>query len=355
LSGRWIPVRDQGMDCGIAVDLQDGTARCLRFHQAGVGDAIVVGHTGVRVFPEQRSRGGESFGFMGSAVSTEKPKGTAIRQIARELVQHQVSGGKILMVVGPAVIHTGSGEFLCELIRRGFVQRLFAGNALATHDIEQALFGTSLGVYLDQGNPAETGHAHHLRAINRIRRAGGIRAAVEQGILTSGLLYECLRHDVDVLLAGSIRDDGPLPEVITDALQAQMLMREKVRDVTFCLIPLELVDGRYYHLDTCFCPLAADMAIYYPPAFDDYGRKVLRGLIGELIPVGDAEAARFACNAVVLDRIVVTNTGCPRLHRDLTARGFTCLATPLSEFIKAGGSAKCLTLRLDGEDAAAWK
>jgi lysine-ketoglutarate reductase/saccharopine dehydrogenase-like protein (TIGR00300 family) len=236
LSGRWIPVRDQGMDCGIAVDLQHGTARCRRMNQVEVGDAIVVGHTGVRVFPEQRSRGHETFGFMGSAVSTEKPKGSAIRQIARELVQNKAVGGKTLVVAGPAVIHTGSGEFLCQLIRRGYVQRLFAGNALATHDIEQALFGTSLGVYLDHGGPAETGHAHHLRAINRIRRAGGIRSAVEQGILTAGLMYECIRHDTDVLLAGSIRDDGPLPEVITDVLQAQMLMREKLRDVTFCLM-----------------------------------------------------------------------------------------------------------------------
>lgn len=236
LSGRWVEVRDQGMDCGISVDLERGTARCVRMNGVAVGDAIVVGHTGVRVFPEQRSRGRETFEFMGSSVSTEKPKGTAIRQIARELVQTRTAGGKTVVVAGPAVIHTGSGEFLCQLIRRGYVNRLFAGNALATHDIEQVLFGTSLGVYLDRGSPAERGHAHHLRAINRIRRAGGIRAAVEQGILTSGILYECVRHDTEILLAGSIRDDGPLPEVITDAVQAQTLMRAKLRDVTFCLM-----------------------------------------------------------------------------------------------------------------------
>jgi N-dimethylarginine dimethylaminohydrolase len=120
-------------------------------------------------------------------------------------------------------------------------------------------------------------------------------------------------------------------------------------------IPLELVDRRYYHLDTCFCPLTPDLAIYYPPAFDDYGRKVLTNLIEHLIAVGDAEAARFACNAVVLGRTVVTNVGCPQLHRELQRHGFHPVATPLSEFVKAGGSAKCLTLRLDGEDAAAWK
>jgi lysine-ketoglutarate reductase/saccharopine dehydrogenase-like protein (TIGR00300 family) len=118
----------------------------------------------------------------------------------------------------------------------GYVDRLFAGNALATHDIEQALFGTSLGVYLDRGSPAETGHAHHLRALNRIRRAGGIGPAVEQGLLASGIMYECVRHGTEFLLAGSIRDDGPLPEVVTDVVQAQTLMREKLRDVTLCLM-----------------------------------------------------------------------------------------------------------------------
>ncbi len=121
------------------------------------------------------------------------------------------------------------------------------------------------------------------------------------------------------------------------------------------VIPLELVDPYYYHLDTCFCPLTADVAIYYPQAFDDYGRKVLEELIAELIPVGEAEACRFACNAVVVGRSVVTNTGCGDLHRQLRARGFKTCETPLGEFVKSGGAAKCLTLRLDGEEAAAWK
>ena len=137
---------------------------------------------------------------------------------------------------GPAIIHTGSGEFLQRLIRMGYIDVLFAGNALATHDIEQAMFGTSLGVYLDREGLAEAGHEHHLRAINRIRRAGGIRQAVESGLLTSGVMCECVRCGVDFLLAGSIRDDGPLPEVITDVLVAQQKMREKIRGVTFCLM-----------------------------------------------------------------------------------------------------------------------
>jgi lysine-ketoglutarate reductase/saccharopine dehydrogenase-like protein (TIGR00300 family) len=173
---------------------------------------------------------------MGSSVSTEKPKGAAIREIARELVRTRRSGGKTLVVGGPAIIHTGSSEHLCKLIRAGYIDRLFAGNALATHDIEQAIFGTSLGVKLEEGTVIEAGHEHHLRAINRIRRAGGIERAVASGLLTSGVMYECVRNGVDFLLAGSIRDDGPLPEVITDTLEAQRQMRLKIRDISFCLM-----------------------------------------------------------------------------------------------------------------------
>jgi N-dimethylarginine dimethylaminohydrolase len=121
------------------------------------------------------------------------------------------------------------------------------------------------------------------------------------------------------------------------------------------VISLELVDPRYYHLDTCFCPLAPGVAIYYPEAFDDYGRRALKEVVAELIPVAQPEAWNFACNAVVVGRTVVTNSGCPELHRELQSRGYAAIATPLDEFVKAGGSAKCLTLRLDGEEAAAWK
>jgi lysine-ketoglutarate reductase/saccharopine dehydrogenase-like protein (TIGR00300 family) len=234
LGGKWTPVADQEMDCGIVVD--DGGPRCLPISEVRVGQAIVVGHGGIRVFPEERSRETEAFSFMNSAVSTEKPKELAIRRIAHELAENRRSGGRTLIVAGPAVVHTGSGPCLQQMIRLGYVDVLFAGNALATHDIEQSLFGTSLGVYLEHGHAAEAGHGHHLRAINRIRRAGGIRRAVEQGILTSGIMCECVRRGTDFLLAGSIRDDGPLPEVITDVLEAQKRMREKLHGVTFCLM-----------------------------------------------------------------------------------------------------------------------
>ena len=163
LAGKWAPVDDQEMDCGILIDRSRGAARCIPMNEVVVGDVIVMGHEGVRVFPEERPRDAETFGFMNSAVSTEKPKELAIRRIAHELAENRRSGGKTLIVAGPAVVHTGSGECLQEMIRMGCVDVLFAGNALATHDIEQSLFGTSLGVYLDEGNPAEAGHAHHLR------------------------------------------------------------------------------------------------------------------------------------------------------------------------------------------------
>ncbi|MDZ4818101.1 MAG: TIGR00300 family protein [Planctomycetota bacterium] len=236
LDGHWVNVGLQEMDCGIVVDSSTKSARCIAMTEVQHGMPIVVGHAGVRVFPEGRKMERQSFEFMNSAVSTEKPKGVAIRQIAEELHRTKLNGGKALLVGGPAIIHTGSVPYVCELIRHGYINKLFAGNALATHDIEQDLFGTSLGVHLDRGDLAEAGHEHHLRAINRIRRAGGIRPAVEAGILRSGIMYECVKNNVEYLLAGSIRDDGPLPDVITDALVAQQTMRDSIRDVTFCLM-----------------------------------------------------------------------------------------------------------------------
>ena len=236
LDGDWIAVDDQEMDCGIAIDRKARTAKCVPMSDVTTQMLVVVGHAGVWVFPHDQGRSGQSFEFMNSSVSTEKPKGVAIRKIAQEMVENRRAGRKTLLVGGPAIVHTGSGKHLCKLIRGGYVDRLFAGNALATHDIEHALFGTSLGVFLQQGDLAEAGHEHHLRAINRIRRAGGIAAAVESGILQSGIMYECTQQGIDYLLAGSIRDDGPLPEVMTDALEAQRAMRADVRDVDFCLM-----------------------------------------------------------------------------------------------------------------------
>jgi len=236
LDGKWIDVALQEMDCGVLVDPVAKSARCLPMVAVRQGMQIVVGHAGVRVVPEQRPTESRGFEFMSSNVSTEKPKGAAVRRIAEDFVRARREGKKVLLVGGPAIVHTGSVEHVCRLIRDGYIQKLFAGNALAAHDIEQSMFGTSLGVHLDRGDLAEAGHEHHLRAINRIRRAGSIRRAVDDGVLTGGIMYECVKNHVDYLLAGSIRDDGPLPEVMTDALEAQNAMRAKIRDVHFCLM-----------------------------------------------------------------------------------------------------------------------
>lgn len=236
LNGEWVEVQLQEMDMGVVVDTEANTAKCRAMTEVQKGELYIVGHAGTRVHPPERQTQQHGFEFMNSPVSTEKPKGVAIRQVAVEMFQTKLRGGKTLLVGGPAIVHTGSAEHVCELIRRGYINRLFAGNALATHDIEQSLFGTSLGVRLDCGDIVEAGHEHHLRAINRIRRSGGIRPAVESGELKSGIMYECVKHNVPYLLAGSIRDDGPLTDVITDSLQAQSQMREQIRDVSFCLM-----------------------------------------------------------------------------------------------------------------------
>ncbi len=237
LHGEWIDVEDQEMDCGIIVDPEGTAARCVPMIAVRRGDRVVVGRKGVRVFPpESESRRRELFEFMSSPISSERPKSASIREIAQMMHRTRASGEKILAVLGPAVVHTGGAELVAQMIRDGFIDILFAGNALATHDIEQAFYGTSLGVSLDRGWPTAEGHEHHLRTINTIRRLGGIHQAVAQGKLTRGIMYECIRNNIPFVLAGSIRDDGPLPEVITDVIQAQDAMRELIPGVGFCLM-----------------------------------------------------------------------------------------------------------------------
>ena len=235
-NGNWLSVADQEMDCGITIDSTTSLARCVPMSDVQRDMPIVVGHLGTRVFPPERAQQDHAFGFMNSAVSTEKPKGVVIRQIAKQLFKNRNGQGKTLLVGGPAIVHTGSGSLICELLRDGYLHKLFAGNALATHDIEQAILGTSLGVNVEEGSLADAGHEHHLRAINRIRRAGSIASAVKSGVLQSGIMYECVKNQVDYHLAGSIRDDGPLPDVVTDALESQRIMRRGIADVTFCLM-----------------------------------------------------------------------------------------------------------------------
>lgn len=205
-------------------------------HRIKKGDLVVVGHHGVKIQPIERHVPLENFEFMSSAVSTEQPKGLLIRQIAETLKKVRRENGRILVVAGPGLVHTGAAQYLVKLIEDDYVQVLFAGNGLAVHDIENALFGTSLGVYLDQKIRSSEGHEHHLWAINAVRKAGGIKQAVESGVIRSGIFYSCVKKGVEFVLAGSIRDDGPLPDVITDTLQAQEIMREKVRGVSLALM-----------------------------------------------------------------------------------------------------------------------
>ena len=230
----WVDVEDIEMDCGVIVE--DGHARCVAVTDVRAGDRVVVGHDGIKVSPVERSRSKEIFGFMTSSVSAEKPKHLIIRELAQTMREVRAGGGRICMVAGPAVIHTGAGGHLGWMIARGWVDVLFAGNALAAHDIESQFFGTSLGIDLRDGLPVESGHEHHIRAINRIRGAGGIREAVATGMLRSGVMYEAVRQGITVVLAGSVRDDGPLPEVVVDMIEAQRRMRQALRGVELCIM-----------------------------------------------------------------------------------------------------------------------
>lgn len=236
IDGRWIAAQRPEMDCGIRVSPDRKSAECAPISDIRAGDLIVVGHRGVKVEPARKPSKEDAFGFMSSDVSTEKPKGAIVRNIADCFRDVKYRGQKILVVAGPAVVHTGAAGHFVNLIESGYVNILFAGNALAVHDIEYALFGTSLGVYLDRGIPAEHGHENHMRAINTIRGHGGIRRAVERGALTKGIMHACVSHGVPFLLAGSIRDDGPLPEVITDVIEAQRKMREMIDGVGVALM-----------------------------------------------------------------------------------------------------------------------
>lgn len=241
INGQWLNVERPEMDCGILV--RNGHAETLAMSDVKRGDIIVVGRDGVRVRPVERERNRQGFEFMGSEVSSEKPKGLAVEEIAAYIRTVKERGGRVLLVGGPAIVHTGGAPWLSRLIRDGWIDVLFAGNALATHDLEFALYQTSLGVYLEKGLPAERGHEHHLRTINRIRMAGGIAKAVEQGIVTHGIMHAAVTTGIDFVLAGSIRDDGPLPEVITDVLAAQRAMRASLEGVEVCLIVASMLHG----------------------------------------------------------------------------------------------------------------
>lgn len=219
IGGVWTDAARQRMDAAIVIS--DGTAVCRKLRDLRVGDAVVCGVEGVRVVPAFRERDRLGFAFMNNDVSSERRVEVAVRRVAAMMRDVKASGGRIVVVAGPVVVHTGGTPYFCELIRGGFVDAVLAGNALAVHDIERELYGTSLGVNLDTGHAIDGGHRHHMMAINTITRAGGIRSAVEQGVLRSGVMYECVQRGVPFVLAGSIRDDGPLPDTLMDLIEAQ--------------------------------------------------------------------------------------------------------------------------------------
>ncbi len=231
----WIEVENQRMDALVLI--KDGHAYCRKLRDIQAGDEVVVGMRGIRVVPESKERDRLAFAFMSNGISSERQVETAVQQTAALIRQALEAKLKIIVVAGPVVVHTGGAVHLARLIRNGFVQALLSGNALGVHDIESALLGTSLGVRQSDGRPEEHGHRNHMRAINAINNCGDIAGAVKLGRLTTGVMYECVKHNVPFVLAGSLRDDGPLPDTITDMNQAQDLCAEHLKGagVVLCL------------------------------------------------------------------------------------------------------------------------
>ncbi len=233
VNGKELRVEGESMDVAVAVYLDEERAVSTAMNEAKKGDLFVVGSEGVTITPLKNGerKKNELFGFMQSEVSVEKPRYQSIEHVAAALRESRERGGKNLLVIGPAVVHSGASEVVAKLLKRKIFDVLFGGNAIAAHDIENALYGTSLGVDLKKSIPVKGGHQHHLRAINTIRAAGGIPPAIEKSVLTSGIMHAAYTSGVDVFLGGSIRDDGPLPEVCTDMIEAKKIMRGKLEGV----------------------------------------------------------------------------------------------------------------------------
>ena len=240
VDGRWLNVGNPEMDCGLVLerDAHGAPSRVYTLPMSDVraGMLVVCGAAGVQVSVPKPDKTAGSFGFMESDVSSEKPQAVLVRQVADGMREAKAAGKKVLWVGGPGVVHTGAAPAMVAMVNAGFVDVLFAGNALATHDIESALYGTSLGVDLAMGSGVEHGHEHHIRALNTIRKEGSIHAAVESGVLTGGIMHSLVTHDKEFVLVGSVRDDGPLPDVYTDVIEGQRAMRAHLTDVGFCLM-----------------------------------------------------------------------------------------------------------------------
>jgi len=237
LNNEWIDVRNMMMDKCIVVDIRNKNAECRKIRDIRKGDSIVTGEKGVRILPEERPREGvDIFQFMSSSSSSERPTLQIARKIARDIYYTKSTGGKIVVTAGPVLVHSGAAEFLAKMIRMGYIDGLLTGNALAVHDIENSLFGTSLGMNVKNGTLAIRGHRNHMQAINEVFRAGSIEQMVKKNVLKSGIMYECIKNNVQYALCGSIRDDGPIPGVITDVIEAQDRYREILTDTKMVLM-----------------------------------------------------------------------------------------------------------------------
>ncbi|HEX5892455.1 MAG TPA: TIGR00300 family protein [Nitrososphaeraceae archaeon] len=233
----WIDVDNMMMDKCIVLDRQKMRAECKMIRDVKKGDSIVVGEQGVRIIPHERPREGvDIFQFMSSSSSSERPTQQIARKVANDIYKIKQSQGKIAVVAGPVVVHSGASEALAKLIRMGYIHGLLAGNALAVHDIENSLMGTSLGMHVNDGTLAVRGHRNHMRAINEVFKFGSLRTMVEKKVLEKGIMYECIINNIPFVLAGSIRDDGPIPDVVTDVVEAQRKYKQVLKDTKMVLM-----------------------------------------------------------------------------------------------------------------------
>ena len=249
VDGGWRRVQRPEMDCGVVVE--EGAARTVAMSDVREGMPIVMAGLGIRVLPLDlpSPQDRQVFEFMTSTVSSEKPKTLLVDQVADRMRVAKAEGQRLLWVAGPAVVHTGAGPDVSALIRAGYVDAFFAGNGVAAHDIESNIYGTSLGVYMSQGLPAESGHEHHIRAINEVRRHGSFQAAIDAGVFNDGIVYHLIKHGADYLFGGSVRDDGPLPDVVTDMAEVQRRLREIIwgvggkEPIGFCIVLGTMLHG----------------------------------------------------------------------------------------------------------------
>jgi lysine-ketoglutarate reductase/saccharopine dehydrogenase-like protein (TIGR00300 family) len=233
----WIDVDNMMMDKCIVLDRQKMRAECKMIRDVKKGDSIVVGERGVRIIPHERPREGvDIFQFMSSSSSSERPTQQIARKVANDIYKIKQSQGKIAVVAGPVVVHSGASEALAKLIRMGYIHGLLAGNALAVHDIENSLMGTSLGMHVNDGTLAVRGHRNHMRAINEVFKFGSLKTMVEKKVLEKGIMYECIINNIPFVLAGSIRDDGPIPDVVTDVVEAQRKYKQVLKDTKMVLM-----------------------------------------------------------------------------------------------------------------------